>query len=138
PLSSINPADIESIDIAKDAAATSIYGSRSANGVVFITTKKGKRGAATISLVSWIEFTSPNNLPEVLNAAEYIEIKNEGLRNEGTFDPVSNYYDYSLDANGNRIDTDWSDYIYQTGFSHNNNLNISGATESTRYYGSVG
>lgn len=138
PLSSINPSDIESIDIAKDAAATSIYGSRAANGVVFITTKKGKRGAATVSLESWIGFTSPNKLPDVLNAAEYIEIKNEGLRNEGTYDPVSNYYDYSLDANGNPIDTDWSDYIYQTGISHNNNLSISGATELTRYYGSVG
>lgn len=138
PLSSINPADIESIDIAKDAAATSIYGSRAANGVVFITTKKGKRGAAKVSLDSWVGFTTANNLPEVLNAAQYIEIKNEGLRNEGSYDSETNYYDYSLDSNGNRIDTDWSDYIYQTGFSHNNNLNISGASETTRYYASVG
>ena len=138
PLSSINPADIESIDIAKDAAATSIYGSRAANGVVFITTKKGKRGEAQVSYEGWVGFTTANNLPDVLNAAQYIEIKNEGLRNEGTFHSENNYYDYSLDSQGNRIDTDWSDHIYQTGVSHNHNVNISGASESTRYYGSIG
>lgn len=138
PLSSINPADIESIDIAKDAAATSIYGSRAANGVVFVTTKKGKLGATRVSYDGWVGFTTANNLPNVLNAAEYIEIKNEGLVNEGTFDSQNNYYDYSLDSNGNKIDTNWSDYIYQTGISSNHNVNISGASEKTRYYGSVG
>lgn len=138
PLSSINPADIESIDIAKDAAATSIYGSRAANGVVFVTTKKGRLGPARVAYEGWIGFTTANNLPDVLNASEYIEIKNEGLRNEGSYDSENNYYDYSYDANGNRIDTDWSDYIYQTGVSHNHNINISGATETTRYYGSIG
>ena len=138
PLSSLNPADIESIDIAKDAAATSIYGSRAANGVVFVTTKKGKTGKAKVSYDAWVGFTKAAHTLSVLNAEQYIEIKNEGLMNEGTYDPVSNYYDYSLDANGNRIDTDWRDYIYRTGVSHNHNLNISGATETTRYYGSVG
>lgn len=82
-------------------------------------------------------FTSANRLPTLLNAAEYIEIKNEGLKNENTFDPVKNYYDYSLDANGNKIDTRWYDYVYRTGVSHNNNINISGANETTKYYGSV-
>lgn len=138
PLSSINPADIESIDIAKDAAATSIYGSRAANGVIFITTKQGKKGKVNIAFDNWVGFTKANRLPGVLNAAEYIEIKNEGLMNEGTYDPVNNYYDYSLDANGNRIDTRWYDYVYRTGISHNHNLNISGASETTKYYGSVG
>lgn len=138
PLSAINPSDIESIDIAKDAAATSIYGSRAANGVVFVTTKKGKKGTARVAYESWVGFTTANNLPKVLNAAEYLEIKNEGLRNEGTFNSVTNYYDYSYDANGNAIDTNWSDHVYQTGVSYNHNLNISGATEKTRYYGSVG
>ena len=138
PLSAINPADIESIDIAKDAAATSIYGSRAANGVVFVTTKKGKLGSARVSYDGWVGFTTANNLPNVLNAAEYIEIKNEGLLNEGTFNATNNYYDYSLDNNGNKIDTNWSDHIYQTGVSFNHNINISGATDKTRYYGSIG
>ena len=138
PLSSINPADIESIDIAKDAAATSIYGSRAANGVVFVTTKKGKMGKAKINLSSTVNFNTATNLPDVLNAAQYIETKNEGLRNEGTYNALTNYNDYSLDANGDRIDTRWYDHIYRTGISTFNNLNISGATESTKYYASVG
>ena len=138
PLSAINPADIESVDIAKDAAATSIYGSRAANGVVFITTKKGKNGAAKVALQSWVGFSNANRLPDVLNAAEYVEIKNEGLRNEGTYNPQTNYYDFSRDANGNIIDTRWYDYIYRTGVSHNNNLSIAGGSQTTKYYGSVG
>ena len=138
PLSSINPADIESIDIAKDAAATSIYGSRAANGVVFVTTKKGKLGKAKVNFSSTLGFNSAANLPKLLNAAQYIEIKNEGLVNEGTYNATTNYYGYSLDANGNNIDTRWYDYIYRTGISTINNVNISGATESTKYYGSVG
>jgi len=138
PLSAINPADIESVDIAKDAAATSIYGSRAANGVVFITTKKGRNGAAKIALQSWVGFSNANRLPDVLNAAEYVEMKNEGLRNEGTYNAQTNYYDFSRDANGNIIDTRWYDYIYRTGVSHNNNLSISGGNQSTKYYGSVG
>lgn len=138
PLSSINPADIESIDIAKDAAATSIYGSRAANGVVFITTKKGKAGSARIVYDSWYGMTKANNLPKMLNAAQYVEIKNESLVNDGSYNANTNYYGFSYDANGNQIDTDWNDYIYQTGFSHSQNLNISGASEKTTYYGSVG
>ncbi|MGK6352568.1 SusC/RagA family TonB-linked outer membrane protein [Parapedobacter sp. DT-150] len=138
PLSSINPADIESIDIAKDAAATSIYGSRAANGVVFITTKKGKRGTTKINYDGWVGFTSAIRLPDLLNAAEYIEIKNEALRNDGTYDEESNYYGFSYDANGNVIDTRWADYVYQTGTSHSHNVNVSGASDKTSYYGSVG
>ncbi|MEO7315412.1 MAG: SusC/RagA family TonB-linked outer membrane protein [Ginsengibacter sp.] len=138
PLSSINPADIESIDIAKDAASTSIYGSRAANGVVFITTKKGKLGAAKVDFQTWLGYSKANRLPKLLNAAEYIEIKNEGLKNDNTYDKDKNYYDYSKDAAGNLIDTRWYDYIYRTGISNNNNLSISGATQSTNYYGSVG
>lgn len=137
PLSAINPADIESIDIAKDAAATSIYGSRAANGVVFITTKKGKRGAAKVNYEGWLGFTTANRLPELLNANQYVEIKNEALKNDATYNETSNYYGLSKDANGNIIDTRWYDYIYQTGTSHSHNVNISGATEKTNYYGSA-
>lgn len=137
PLSAINPADIESIDIAKDAAATSIYGSRAANGVVFITTKKGKQGAAKVNYDGWFGVTKANRLPKLLNAEQYVEIKNESLMNDGSYNPISNYYSLNYDNNGNAIDTKWYDYIYQTGKSHNHNVNISGATDKTNYYGSV-
>lgn len=137
PLSAINPADIESIDIAKDAAATSIYGSRAANGVIFITTKKGKRGAARVNYEGWVGFSKANRLPSLLNAAEYTEIKNESLVNDGTYDENTNYYGFSKDAQGNTIDTRWYDHIYQTGVSHSHSINISGATEKTNYFGSA-
>lgn len=137
PLSAINPADIESIDIAKDAAATSIYGSRAANGVIFITTKKGKRGAAKVNYDGWLGYTTANRLPQLLNAEQYVEIKNEALKNDGTFNDQTNYYGLSKDANGNTINTNWYDYIYQTGASQSHNINISGASETTNYYGSA-
>jgi len=140
PLSSINPEDIESIDIAKDAAATAIYGSRGANGVIFVTTKRGKSGKATVSLNSWVGISSNFNLPEMLNATQYTEIKNEGLRNAGTYNdnpatPNSNlYYATSTDANGNLIDTKWLDYIYRTGVSYNTSASIAGGNDLTTYY----
>lgn len=138
PLSALNAADIESIDIAKDAAATSIYGSRAANGVVFITTKSGKRGNARFNYSMYLGQSKAVRLAEVLNADQYLEIKNEGLKNAGTYDPVNNYFGKSLDANGNEINTRWYDYIFRTGRSQNHNLNMSGATEKTRYYFSIG
>lgn len=138
PLSSINPTDIESIDIAKDAAATSIYGSRAANGVVFITTKKGQRGDAKVNFQSWVGINTPTRLPKLLNTDQYIEIKNEGLVNDGSFNQTSNFYGTTLDENGKIINTNWYDFIYQNGKSSNSNLNISGGNQSTHYYGSIG
>jgi len=140
PLSSINPDDIESVDIAKDAAATAIYGSRAANGVVFITTKKGKKGKAVVTLNSWIGVSKNFNLPKMLDAEQYTMIKNEGLKNARTYNddpatPSSNvYYKTSLDANGNVINTNWLDYVYRTGTSYNTSASISGANENTSYY----
>lgn len=134
PLSSINPSDIESIDIAKDAAATSIYGSRAANGVVFITTKTGKKGRAKVNYDMYVGFNKAVRLAEVLNAEQYLEIKNEGLRNVGTYNSTTNYYGYSLDKEGNNIDTRWYDYIFRTGRVVNNSINVSGATDATRYF----
>lgn len=138
PLAALNSADIESIDIAKDAAATSIYGSRAANGVVFITTKSGKRGSARFNYSMFVGQSKAVRLAEVLNADQYLEIKNEGLMNAGTYDPVRNYFGKSLDANGNEIDTRWYDYIFREGISQNHNLNMSGANERSKYYFSIG
>ena len=80
-LATINPNDIESIDIAKDAAASAIYGSRAANGVVFITTKKGKTGRAKVSYSGWVGITKANGVPEILDAQQYVDYKNMALAN---------------------------------------------------------
>lgn len=143
-LASINPNDIESIDIAKDAAATAIYGSRAANGVVFITTKKGRAGKAKVSYNASVSWTQPYGLPDVLNAQEYTDYKNmAAVNNPGvnSSNPAGNGYTkfaLATDANGNTIDTRWSDHVYRTGFSHDHNVNVSGGNDATTYYFSAG
>lgn len=144
-LANINPDDIESIDIAKDGAATAIYGSRGANGVVFVTTKKGKKGTTVVSLDSWFGLTQAYRLPKVLNAAQYIAEKNEALVNAGSYNTTVTspqtipllYAGYSYDANGNPIETDWKKLIYRTGKSYNSSISISGGNDKTTFYGSA-
>jgi len=137
-LASINPNDIESIDIAKDAASSAIYGSRAANGVLFITTKKGKLGKARVTYDGWAGWTTVQRLPEVLNAQQYTDHKNLALVNAGTYNAASNAFYTSLNTDGSPIDTRWYDYVYRTGFSHSNNVSVAGATDATNYYFSMG
>lgn len=135
-LASINPNDIESIDIAKDAAAAAIYGSRAANGVVFITTKKGKSGKTKVTFNTTASWTNVYRLPELLNASEYITFKTAAVANNPTASAIT--YNSIKDANGNPVDTKWSDYVYQQGFSQNHNINLSGGSDNTNYYFSAG
>ncbi|MBL7702291.1 MAG: SusC/RagA family TonB-linked outer membrane protein [Ferruginibacter sp.] len=143
-LASINPADIESMDIAKDAAATAIYGSRAANGVVFITTKKGKSGKAKINFNTSVGFTSVYGVPKVLNAQQYTDYKNfvasTSLGVNTTNPAGAGYIKFNLTPgpDGNPINTNWADVIYRQGFNQDHNLNISGGNESTTYYFSAG
>lgn len=147
PLSNINPADIESIEVLKDAAAGAIYGSRSAAGVLLITTKRGKKGKSQITFDSWVGWTEPFRLFDMMNAEQYMMLKNEAVRNlnqnniahGGPGNAVEGFR-YPLDGNGNPIvtDTKWYDYVYRTGFSHSNSLSFSGASDKTSYYMSVG
>lgn len=138
-LADINPSDIESFEILKDAAASAIYGSRAAAGVVLITTKKGKTGKARVNYESWVGISTPMNLIEMLNAEEYTTIKNEALANAGTPANGTTRGFYTMeDAQGNLVDTRWYDQLYRTGTSHNHNLNISGANEKTQYFFSLG
>ena len=137
-LASINPNDIESIDIAKDAAASAIYGSRAANGVVFITTKKGKQGKARVAYDAWVGWTRAQRLPEVLNSEQYTSYKNEALVNAGTYNATTNSFYQTNGPDGKPIDTKWYDHIYRQGFSHSNNVSVSGANDATSYYFSFG
>lgn len=134
PLSSINPNDIESIDILKDASATAIYGSRASAGVVLITTKRGKKGKTRVNYDGSAAWTQATRVPEVLNAQQYVEIKNEAAANAGLVGPQ-----FFLDSiRGQLIDTRWADYVYQTGFSHNHGLSFSGGSDQTTYFLSLG
>ena len=137
-LASINPNDIESIDIAKDAAATAIYGSRAANGVVFVTTKKGKAGRSRVTVDSWVGWSKVQRLPDLLNASQYTDYKNEALKNAGTYNANTNAFALTNGPDGKPINTNWYNYVYRNGFQHSNTVSISGANESTSYYFSAG
>jgi TonB-dependent SusC/RagA subfamily outer membrane receptor len=136
PLASINPNDIESIDVAKDAAATAIYGSRAANGVVFITTKKGKAGKAKVTYDGWVGFSNPYRLPSMMNAQQYTNFKNAAVANNPTQSAVQ--FNIATGANGAPVNTNSYDYVYRQGISQNHNVSVSGGSDNTTYYFSAG
>ncbi|MBP6611193.1 MAG: SusC/RagA family TonB-linked outer membrane protein, partial [Paludibacter sp.] len=129
-LGDINPTDIESFEVLKDGAATAIYGSRASNGVVLITTKKGKKGAATFNYDSYIGWSQASKLPDLLNADQFIEISNEKYANAGGSSPAR--------AGENNQNTDWTKEVFRTGFQQNHNISASGGTEKTNYFFSIG
>lgn len=135
PLASINPNDIETMDIAKDAAATAIYGSRAANGVVFITTKRGKAGKVKVNYDGWLGFSNAYRLPNLLNASEYVAFKTQAVANNPL---ITAKFTQTNDAAGNPIETRWYDRIYRQGVSQSHNVNVSGGNENTNYYFSTG
>ena len=134
PLADLNPNDIESIDVLKDASATVIYGSRAANGVIVITTKKGKQGKAKVNYDSWVSSSTPYDLPKLLNASDYVTIKNEAMVNAGK--PAG--FKLQTLADGSVVNTDWYKVAYHNGVSQNHNFSVSGATPTTKYFLSLG
>lgn len=134
-LADINPSDIESMEILKDASATALYGSRAANGVIIITTKHGRGAKTKLTLDSYAGWTEPYRLFDMMNAAQYIEHKNLAYANAGTTTPVLKQVN---DANGKPIDTNWPDIIYQKGLQQNHAVTASGSSASTSYFLSVG
>lgn len=123
PLNTINPQDIESIDVLKDASATAIYGTRGANGVIIITTKKGKAGVSSLSLNSSLGFSKMARKLPVLTAAEFrAEVPKLG----GS----------ALDDKGGN--TDWQDVISRTAITQTHNLALSGGADKLTYYASFG
>ncbi|MEO6524347.1 MAG: TonB-dependent receptor [Mucilaginibacter sp.] len=134
PLSTLNPNDIESMEVQKDASATAIYGSRASAGVVVITTKRGKKGKPKVNYDGWVGINKKPKLPEVLGAADYVTIKNESEVNSG----IAPTYFLGKNPDGSIQETNWYDYVYQTGHSQNHNLSISGASDATSYFVSLG
>ncbi len=131
PLATINPNDIETIDILKDAASTAIYGARAANGVVLITTKRGHSGKPTVSYSAYVGIQKPTgNLPAPLNATQFAENMNEAFRAAGEPIPFSN--PGSLGAG-----TNWIDEVVGDGSITDHQLAISGGSESNQYYVSM-
>ena len=131
-LSAINPNDIESLDVLKDASATAIYGARGANGVVIITTKKGVAGKPTVSYSGSVTVSNVKNLPELMNGYEFVQLQQEILAP----DDFAKYYlsnGITLDDYRTFKSYDWQDEIFRTALSHNHNVNLSGQSGKTRY-----
>ena len=125
PLNMLNPNDIESISILKDASATAFYGSRGANGVVLINTKSGSVGTLTVDYEGYVSGSSPYNKLDLLDGAAYRSFVQQQVSN-GTLSQNA------LDALGN-ANTDWEDEVTQTGVSHFHNLSFAGGTNETSY-----
>ncbi|MCD7972189.1 MAG: TonB-dependent receptor [Candidatus Azobacteroides sp.] len=125
PLASINPSDIESIEVLKDVSATAIYGSRGANGVIIVTTKKGKRGGTFVSYRTTVGWSSAAKKLDLLNASEWAQFQKDYFNNKG------NYTDEEIAALGEGYN--WQDAVLRTGVSQIHELSVSGGDEKTRY-----
>jgi TonB-linked SusC/RagA family outer membrane protein len=159
PLATINPKDIESIEVLKDASAAAIYGSRGSNGVILITTKQGTAGRTSVNFSSYVGVSSAFNTPEMMNAEELIAYTKDARNNNYLQEiEVGNRPanpDYNPDTNAGRpnvanflipeqyvnwdgTDTDWLDLVLSPAAMQNYDLSISGGNQTTTYAFSTG
>ena len=150
-LNDINPNDIESMEILKDASATAIYGSRGANGVILITTKKGKSGKTSITFDASFGWSNAINRVHMMNSDQLYGFLEEAYENDGMRMPRNITRLYHLDGEGlgpvdeygeptdiNVYDTDWWNETTQTAFKHSYNLSVSGGTDKLTSHFSIG
>lgn len=153
-MDSVNPQDIESVSVLKDAAASAIYGARAANGVVLVTTKKGSRERINVSYNGHVSFLSAaDKLGFVTNYADYMELMNEAYENQNLSqlyadETIATWREKSNDPKGvNELgypnyvaypNTDWEDYLFKTGTLQEHNLQVTGGSKNTRFMVSAG
>lgn len=166
-IENLNPQDVESMDVLKDASATAIYGSRGANGVVLITTKRGKSGKFSLNYAGTISFEKMHDRTEMMNAGEWIDYSRRAKAKQGTYGTVAggtpdnptyadDAYVYGGDTysfanfakgwnssqtvwNGDDVPTtDWTSYGLQTALTHEHTISASGGTEKMQAYASLG
>lgn len=145
-MSALNPNDIESIDVLKDASATAIYGSRGANGVVIITTKKGKEGKAKLNYSGSMTISNVRNTMDMMNGYDFVCLQKEVM--DGSFKQVGNdmvdEFTYYYLKNGTSLEDykrfksyDWQDEIYRTAVSHNHYVGLTGGSDRMNYSASL-
>lgn len=146
-ISDLNPDDVVSIEILKDASSTAIYGSRGANGVILVTTKRGKAGdAPTITYSGYVGYTKPLRKFDLMNGEEFAEFRKWSRINgaPGTYtglddpDLLDSFESQELESIQLGRSTDWQDLVYKTGIRTNHQVGISGGTDKTQYAVSVG
>ncbi|MGN6416917.1 MAG: TonB-dependent receptor plug domain-containing protein, partial [Pseudobacter sp.] len=131
PLLFLNPADIERVDVLKDADATAIYGSRGANGVILITTKRSKGGPTTVGVTVQKDVRFNQNYPRLLNTPEYLAVRREAFRNDGIEPAIGNAPDLTLWDSTKY--TDWQRMLVGKGGATTVNVNVGGGEGQTRY-----
>ncbi|MCC8155171.1 MAG: TonB-dependent receptor plug domain-containing protein, partial [Tannerellaceae bacterium] len=131
PMATINPNDIESMEVLKDAAAAALFGSRAANGVLLITAKRGKQGKATVSYNGYVGVSTATRLPKLLKGQDFIDISNEKAANRWGAGTVIAAWDEK------RSETDWLDKVYRNGLTQNHSVSVSGGTEKLSVYASA-
>lgn len=141
PLLTLSSNEIESIDILKDASSAAIYGARGANGVVLITTKRGKQGKAQFNVNLAQGFSQPTNKRKWLNAAQYVELFTEaainGLGEEDGRAEVEGQFDFlagDTDWRTGEVDTDWTEEAFENGYVTDADFSVSGADAKTSYF----
>ncbi len=151
----INPNDIESIEILKDAAATSMYGAQGANGVVLITTKSGQKGKGTVTYDGYVGVSMLTRKLDLCNAEEFMQVQERAYAYSGQtmphlITPMENLFYYQKDASGNfvydennlliaspKYDTDWQEELTQNALLNNHNISFSSGSERTSIYASM-
>ncbi|WP_369764936.1 SusC/RagA family TonB-linked outer membrane protein [Flavobacterium sp. WC2429] len=133
PLNGINPTDLESIEVLKDADATAIYGSRGANGVVLITTKKGKAGKTKFNLNAYSSFGTLTRTLDLMDTDQYLSLRREAFSNDG----ITTYPSYAYDFNGKWDQTRYTNWqkelIGETATTNNLQVSLSGGSSGTQY-----
>lgn len=161
-IDNINPQDIESIEVLKDASSTAVYGARGANGVILVTTKKGKEGKVSINYAGSLTFSKVHEVTEMMSAAEWVDYARYALYNQGGYGKSDQPFapDYASDqklfggtAGWNNIEQAWVNGVYdaskvgeydwvshalQTGVTQDHTLSVSGGTDKIKAYGSFG
>lgn len=139
PMNNINPNDIASVSILKDAATAAIYGVQAANGVILITTKTGSEGKANISYDGSVTFSTNTAVPDLMNAEEYIYWHNKAKTLDGQTPYWTDENIQKMKDLGIYGETDWLKKIFDNyGFTHQHNISANGGTEKIRYYASIG
>lgn len=137
----INPNDVESIEVLKDASTTAIYGSRGANGVILVTTKKGKEGKVKVDFNAYWGPSYSTNLPKVNNTEQYVAMRREAMRAVGQWNTPADdsviWDAVAMERIKNNINTDWYDLIMNDATTQNYQVSVTGGTEATKVSFSV-
>mgnify|MGYP000112865028 CR=1 FL=1 len=140
-IETINPRDIESIDILKDASSTAIYGTRGANGIIMITTKKGKEGKSKVSFNAFVSSTMITDYPDIMDAEEYAQYKREAYRDRTTgkyAEDAAVFAPEELTYLEKGYDTNYRDMLMHNGFNQNYEVSVSGGNTKTKHNISLG